>query len=220
MPFDEKVRKKVLLWCDRHCCLCRKPCGINIEVHHLIPEDQGGKSEIDNAIPLCFECHGIVQHYNVRHPIGTKYKPDELKHRRDQIYEEYTRHLVPPIHYEITQSLPGGQTRREFPNVGFIVTHMGNSLPVRVRAKVEAVDSNGQEHKFTGDHYYGEKLWHLNPRFMISGHFNISDDILQKVNPLKLRVSVSIIDQYEREHHHLPIHYIYVSDGNYWYLEP
>ena len=35
MPFDEKVRKKVLLWCDRHCCLCRKPCGINIEVHHL-----------------------------------------------------------------------------------------------------------------------------------------------------------------------------------------
>ena len=30
--------------------------------------------DIDNAIPLCFDCHGAVQHYNDEHPRGTKYK--------------------------------------------------------------------------------------------------------------------------------------------------
>lgn len=219
MPFDEKLRNKLLLWCDRHCCLCKKACGINIEVHHIIPEKQNGPSDEDNAIPLCFECHGIVEHYNIRHAIGTKYKPDELKKRREQVYEEYTRHLVPPIHFEITQSLLDGK-QRVFPKVGFILNHLGDSLPVRVRTKLEAVDNDDKLHNFTAGHYSGDKLWNLNPRFMISGVFHIPDKIINDVNPLKIRVSVSIIDQYEREHFYLPMHYIYVQDGNYWYLEP
>ena len=220
MPFDEKIRNRVLLWCDRHCCLCKKACGINIEVHHIIPENQGGNSELDNAIPLCFECHSNVGNYNVQHPRGTKYKPDELKARREQIYEEYTRHLVPPLHYQITQVLPDGRSKRNFPDVGFILTHLGDSLPAKVRIKIEAIEHKDSVHKFTGGHYYGEKLWHLNPRFSISGHFSIPDEIQKKAKPLKLRVSVSIVDQYEREHSYLPIEYIYVPDGNYWYLEP
>lgn len=220
MPFDDKIRNKVLLWCDRHCCLCKKACGVNIEVHHITPESKGGKSDLDNAIPLCFECHSNVGSYNAEHPRGTKYKPDELKARREQIYEEYTRHLVPPLHYEITQVLPDGRSTRDFPDVGFILSHSGDSLPVKVRIKIEAVEKNGSDHKFTSGHYYGEKLWHLNPRFSISGHFSIPDRIQEKVKPLKLRVWVSIIDQYEREHYHLPIQYIYVPYANYWYLEP
>ena len=68
MAFDLETRTKVLLWCDRHCCLCKKDCGINIEVHHVEPEVAGGSDDIDNAIPLCFDCHGAVQHYNNEHP--------------------------------------------------------------------------------------------------------------------------------------------------------
>jgi hypothetical protein len=128
MAFSDDVRNKVLLWSDRHCCLCKKACGINIEVHHLVSEEQSGTDDIDNAIPLCFECHGAVQHYNPKHPIGTKYKPSELKKRREQVYEEFTRHLVPPIHYEINQSLPGGGART-FRTWGFSLRILARPFP-------------------------------------------------------------------------------------------
>jgi len=219
MPFDEALRTKVLLWCDRHCCLCKKTCGINIEVHHIVPEAEGGSDEIDNAIPLCFDCHGIVEHYNTRHPRGTKYKSEELKPRREQVYEEFTRHLVPPVHYQVTQALPDGDSR-QFPDVGFILSHLGDSLPVKVRVIIEIVENNRQLNRFSHGHYSGDKVWHLNPRFTISGHFNISTEALSKSCPLKLRVSVSIIDQYDREHFHLPVEYVHVTDRNYWYAEP
>src|SRR5258706_8287563 len=119
MAFDQKIRTKVLLWCDRHCCLCKKGCGMNIEVHHLVPEADGGGDDIDNAMPLCFDCHSDVNRYNNEHPRGTKYKIDELRNRREQVYEEFTRHLVPPIDAQITQAIPGGS--RIFPDVGVVI---------------------------------------------------------------------------------------------------
>ena len=219
MPFGQALRTKILLWCDRHCCLCKRACGINIEVHHIVPEAEGGSNEIDNAIPLCFDCHGTVQHYNPRHPIGTMYRVEELKPRREQVYEEFTRHLVPPVHYEVTQALPDGDSR-QFPDVGFVLSHFGDSLPVKVRVIIEIVENDGRLNRFSRGHYSGDKLWHLNPRFVVSGHFNIPMEAQSRSDPLKLRVSVSIIDQYDREHFHLRVEYVYVADRNYWYAEP
>lgn len=218
MAFDEKLRTKVLLWADRHCCLCKKACGINIEVHHLVPESKGGGDDIDNAIPLCFDCHSEVMRYNERHPRGTKYKVLELKARREQVYEEFTRHLVPPVDRQITQKIPGGG-KRKFPDVGFILIHLSDSLPVKVRVVVESVLGE-KNYVFPSYHYSGKKLWNLNPRFMFSGHFNMPQDLIPEGNPLELRVKLSIIDQYQREHFHLPVGFIYVSDGDYWHAEP
>jgi hypothetical protein len=219
MPFSPEVRTRALLWCDRHCCLCKKACGINIEVHHLIPESEGGSDDIENAIPLCFDCHSDVQCYNLRHPKGTKYKPDELKTRREQVYEEFTRHLVPPLDYQVTQQLPdGGQ--REFPEVGFVIAHLGDSLPVEVRVKAEAVLHN-QTFVFDEVGYYsGDKLWHMNPRRAFRGHFTFPEEILSDEDRVELRVTVSVIDQYEREHVLLPVAWVYKSESNSWYAEP
>src|ERR1043166_5351104 len=116
MPFSPDLRDKLLLWCDRHCCLCKKACDVFIEVHHIDPN--GGDDE-DNAIPLCFECHGRVSHYDPKHPIGTKCKSAELKKRREQIYDEFTRHLVPALSYKVYQS------GRILPDVGLSVLHPG-----------------------------------------------------------------------------------------------
>jgi hypothetical protein len=218
MPFDEKVRIRALLWYDRHCCLCKKVCGVNIEVHHLVPESEGGSKDIDNAIPLCFDCHSRVMQYNERHPRGTKYKVDELKVRRDQVYEEFTRHLVPPIHYEITQQILG-RGIRTFPDVGFVISHLGDSLPVRVRVIIESVFPGGNA-MIPPDFYSGKKLWNLNPRSSFSGHFEMPSELIPNDRQLELRVRVSIIDQYEREHFHLPTGFVYVPEGNYWYAEP
>ena len=61
--FNEEQKVKVLLWCARHCCLCGKHCGVAIEVAHI----EKGSNDIDNAIPLCFQCHAEVGHYNRSH---------------------------------------------------------------------------------------------------------------------------------------------------------
>ena len=107
--FHEEDKIKVLLWCDRHCCLCGKSTSVGIEIAHLDPK----RSDIDNAIPLCFDCHAAIGHYSEGHPRGRKYSITELSARRDQIYEQYTRHLIPPVHYVLSQA------SHRLPEVGF-----------------------------------------------------------------------------------------------------
>lgn len=83
----EKTVTEILLKCGRHCVLCGKDCGPNIEIHHIVPIYKGGTNDFDNLIPLCFDCHAEVGHYNSAHPKGRKYNIDELKIIRNYFYE-------------------------------------------------------------------------------------------------------------------------------------
>src|SRR5438552_680030 len=157
--FRDADKIKMLLWCDRHCCLCNKACGTNIEIAHI---DADGPGEIDNAIPLCFECHSEIGRYNDQHPRGNKYKPAELKSRRNQIYGEHTRKLAPPIVSLVTQRLGAGQLRA-LPDVGFVITHAGDSLPVKVRVAV-TIFRERKNIGYAGELYDGSRPWNLNPR--------------------------------------------------------
>jgi hypothetical protein len=96
MPFPAHVKEKVLIACKRYCCLCYRQKSTKIEVHHIIPESDGGDSSFENAIPLCFECHAEVGHYNPQHPKGNKYSYNELKARRDELYAIVASGRVPP----------------------------------------------------------------------------------------------------------------------------
>lgn len=218
MPFKDDIKKRVLLWCDRHCCLCKKPCGINIEVHHIIPESEGGSNKIDNAIPLCYDCHGKIENYNPSHPKGNKYRVAEIKARRNQIYEEFTRHLVPVIFYKITQEM-GEKNFRKFPNVGFLLSHLSDSLPVSIRVIIKYFGQDGKLTNIKSEYYNGKKYWNLNPKFSISGNFDIPPVGIVN-DEARIKLSVSIIDQYKREHFHLPSEYQFNKEGNFWYLEP
>jgi hypothetical protein len=71
----------------RHCCLCRKQCGTNIEAAHIHDEAAGGSNDEDNGIPLCFDCHQEVGAYRDSHPKGNKFRSEELRQRRDAVYE-------------------------------------------------------------------------------------------------------------------------------------
>jgi tetratricopeptide (TPR) repeat protein len=86
MSWPDAVKEEALYLCDRHCCLCGKECGINIELHHIDQKADGGPNTLENAIPLCFDCHAKVGHYNVKHPKGTKYSPNELRRYREHAY--------------------------------------------------------------------------------------------------------------------------------------
>ena len=81
-----KVRDDVLIKCKRHCCYCEEYKGINIVVHHIKQKADGGEDSMDNAIPLCFDCHSNIGMYNPHHPNGNSFKPTELKRIRDEFY--------------------------------------------------------------------------------------------------------------------------------------
>ena len=165
--FCEEDKIKMLLWCARHCCLCGKNAGLDIEIAHI--NNKTGNN-IDNGIPLCYDCHAKIGHYNREHPRGNKYKDYELKARREQIYDEHTRHLVPPIHFFLNQTRVNN-TQHEIPFVGFHLQHLGDSLPVKIR--VEAKVILGEEDigivAGTSGYYTGTVEWNINPRTIFLG---------------------------------------------------
>ena len=54
MDFTEQVKKEVKEKAAFRCCRCQQ---IGIHVHHIIPQENGGLSDIANAAPLCPSCH-------------------------------------------------------------------------------------------------------------------------------------------------------------------
>lgn len=86
MPFSPEVKSLMFIRCNRLCCLCKKQCGTNIEAAHIIDEAAGGSNDVENGIPLCFDCHQEIGGYSDRHPKGNKFRPEELRARRGQVY--------------------------------------------------------------------------------------------------------------------------------------
>lgn len=54
MSFTERIKLKVKEKAAFRCCRCQS---IGIDVHHIIPEKDGGSDDIRNAAPLCQNCH-------------------------------------------------------------------------------------------------------------------------------------------------------------------
>jgi hypothetical protein len=94
MGFSADIKMQVRIAAAGRCCLCREYKGRNIEVHHIIPEAEGGPDTFDNAIPLCFDDHAEVGHYNNLHPKGLKYSRKEIRLARDTWYELVKRNNI------------------------------------------------------------------------------------------------------------------------------
>lgn len=54
MAFSEKLKLEVRRMTAFRCCRCQS---IVVEVHHIIPQADGGPDTIANAAPLCAKCH-------------------------------------------------------------------------------------------------------------------------------------------------------------------
>lgn len=84
MTFPPDVAERLLVACHRHCCICHKSAGRNMEIHHIIPKSAGGKDTEENGIPLCFDCHAEVEAYNPEHPKGKRFTSSELRKHKEQ----------------------------------------------------------------------------------------------------------------------------------------
>lgn len=63
-----------------------------MQLHHIVPEANGGPDTTDNCVPLCLECHEEVGSYNPNHPIGRKFTEQELKRHRDVWFDFVKSH--------------------------------------------------------------------------------------------------------------------------------
>jgi hypothetical protein len=90
MAFAAAVAENLLVRSARSCCLCRTFKGTKLEIHHIVPEEQGGTDEEDNGIPICFDCHADIESYNAKHPRGRRYRGSELKRLRDEWFRLVT----------------------------------------------------------------------------------------------------------------------------------
>jgi len=54
MPFNEQIKLSVKKKSHFSCCLCH---ALYMEVHHIVPQAEGGADTEDNAAPLCPSCH-------------------------------------------------------------------------------------------------------------------------------------------------------------------
>jgi hypothetical protein len=223
--FSPGDKRRVLLWCQRHCCFCGRKCGTDIQVAHIEPRRRDKSWNIENAIPLCLNCHQKLFSYDPKHPLGIKYTPEELKTIRDETYEKYTRHLIPEFGFQITQNSPPWHTR-QYPNVGFIIvlSRMKDPQPIGFRVHVTAF-LNGRNRGTTSDlHYSGRRIWEQpQPRrdsdYMLWGNFTSPVAKVRDGQRLEFRVRVTAIDKHKREHPKAKS-WVYIPKANSWYLEP
>lgn len=76
MPFSERVRLEAKQRAGFRCCICNK---MFVEVHHIIPESEGGGNTIENAAPLCAACHDLFG--------GNPEKRKQIRQMRDYWWE-------------------------------------------------------------------------------------------------------------------------------------
>jgi hypothetical protein len=54
MGFSEKIKNEAKRKAAYRCVVCKEPL---VQVHHIVPESEGGPNTLDNAAPLCALCH-------------------------------------------------------------------------------------------------------------------------------------------------------------------
>lgn len=80
MAFSEKVKLKAKRKSCFRCVICHKPF---VEIHHIIPQTEGGGDTIDNAAPLCAYCHDLFG--------GNPEKRKQIREMRDHWFDQMER---------------------------------------------------------------------------------------------------------------------------------
>ncbi|MED4954761.1 HNH endonuclease [Paenibacillus macerans] len=82
MAFSEKVKLEAKKKACFRCVICQKPF---VEIHHIIPQADGGSDTIDNAAPLCASCHDLFG--------GNPEKRKQIREMRDHWFDMMEKRL-------------------------------------------------------------------------------------------------------------------------------
>ena len=114
--FPEATKEAVKKKAGFQCCRCRN---VGIQVHHILPQGEGGSNDIDNAAPLCPNCHD----YYGANPVKRK----EITQMRDWWYECIERMYpdnrqigkIEEISFKVDQVIQNQMTVEDFKQVLF-----------------------------------------------------------------------------------------------------
>ncbi|WP_128805077.1 HNH endonuclease [Klebsiella grimontii] len=84
MPIPDNIAAKILVKSARHCCICRRFSPLQIQIHHIVAQSEGGLDDEDNLIPICISCHSSV---HSRMHMTKGFSRAELKGHRDAVYD-------------------------------------------------------------------------------------------------------------------------------------
>ena len=76
MPFPESLKKKIRKRANHRCCMCYT---LGVDIHHIVPQVEGGDDTEDNAAPLCPNCHSTYG--------ANPEKRKIIREIRDHLYE-------------------------------------------------------------------------------------------------------------------------------------
>ena len=92
MSIPEKSVVSVLVKCARHCSICRRFSPLQIQVHHIIEQCDGGTHDEDNLLPVCIGCHSFV---HSKMQMTKNFTAKELQGHRDEVYEMVAKGKLP-----------------------------------------------------------------------------------------------------------------------------
>jgi hypothetical protein len=128
MPFSESLKEKVRKRTHHRCCICREVPFI--EVHHIIPESEGGPNTGENAAPLCAGCHDLYGNDPQRRK--------QIREMRDQWYEICER----SSDQDILVSLAAKVEQKVEEAINDVVKRLGDSEtadPIKLQAEVDSL---------------------------------------------------------------------------------
>lgn len=104
MPFPEQLKRKVRARANFRCCRCYQP---DVEIHHIVPQADGGGDTEDNAAPLCPNCHS-------RYGANPE-KRKIIREMRDAWYERCSQSSVEMAKLgEISEDIKNLLTKKDF----------------------------------------------------------------------------------------------------------
>jgi len=102
MTIPQKTRDALLVEARHRCCRCMSDCP-EVDLHHIVPQSQGGADEAKNLIVLCPTCHRLAHRYKF-----TKYQLLLYKKKSQEIVSQihwYGRLEIPKDKQDISELL-------------------------------------------------------------------------------------------------------------------
>jgi hypothetical protein len=95
MDFPESVKREARQKAHYACVWCQRT-EFFVEVHHIVPQEEGGPATVDNAAPLCAQCH--------THIGPNREMRRQLRERRDWWWKECARRAMPSFTVDLERT--------------------------------------------------------------------------------------------------------------------
>jgi hypothetical protein len=211
--FPSDVAARLLVKAKRHCCLCLKWCGQRIQIHHIVPDAEGGAGIDDNGVPVCLDCHAEIES---RSNMGRSFTAEELRQHRDNWFATVRDHSEVLIRAARSQAETGPLeallAELDFnrlavsgnPNEGFpplAVSQFERAIATNSLAALPASTREAVQRTYVlirRINYHFEEMASMDRRGGSGGAFGATQDVRNQLRGQLVELIPRVLDQLER----------------------